>query len=218
MMGRQTLTLLDKATGRQVTVEVDPTWTTEELTNELKRRGIVDEKETIIYLKPSNNGEVGITSHTVQDLLTLQSMGVIPIFDRQLINGVWETCRQKLREFANSKGLHFYDDGDTVAASGYFWSPYDKSGTYIVTFKCPDVPGKPPEVYIMPYPQYVKYDQRFEKSHAAPCCWPESNNRCFWHVQEDIMRDNRDLSLVLELIYNNIIQILQLNRVWGAKK
>jgi hypothetical protein len=217
MMGRQRLTLLDKATGRQATVEVDPTWTTEELTNELKRRGIVGQNETVVFLKPGNNGEVAINSHAVQDLLTLQNTGVIPMFDRQVINGVWETCRQKLREFANRNGLRFYDDGDTVAASGYFQSPYDKSGTiYLVTFKCPDVPGQPPEVHIMPYPQYVKYYQRFEKSHAAPCCWPEGDDRCFWHIQEDIMRDNRDLSYVLDSIYNNIIQILQLNRVWGV--
>jgi hypothetical protein len=142
-------------------------------------------------------------------------MGIIPIIDRGVYHGVWETCRHKLREFANSKGLHFYDDGDMVAASGNFQSPYDKSGTiYLVTFKCPDVPGQPPEVYIMPYPQYVKRYQRFEKSHAAPCCWPESGNRCFWHIQEDVMRD-RDLSHVLELIYNSIIQVLQLNRVWA---
>jgi hypothetical protein len=213
MMGRQTLTLLDKATGRQVTVEVDPSWTTEELKRELERKGIVSPGDTVAFSKPDRDGEVPINSHTVQDLLTLQSMGIIPIIDRGVYHGVWETCRHKLKEFANSKGLHFYDDGDTVAASGYFWSPYDKSGTYIVTFKCPDVPGQPPEVYIMPYPQYVKYDQRFEKSHAAPCCWPVSDNRCFWHIQEDIMRD-RDLSNVLELIYNSIIQVLQLNRVW----
>ena len=215
MMGRQTLTLLDRATGRRVTVEVDPTWTTEELKRELERKGIVSPGDTVAFFKPDRDGEVPINSHTVQDLLTLQSMGIIPIIDRGVYHGVWETCRHKLREFANSKGLHFYDDGDMVAASGNFQSPYDKSGTiYLVTFKCPDVPGQPPEVYIMPYPQYVKRYQRFEKSHAAPCCWPESGNRCFWHIQEDVMRD-RDLSHVLELIYNSIIQVLQLNRVWA---
>jgi len=85
MMGRQRLTLLDKATGRQVTVEVDPTWTTEELTNELKRRGIVGQNETVVFLKPGNNGEVGINSHTVQDLLTLQkNTGIIPIIERSV--------------------------------------------------------------------------------------------------------------------------------------
>ena len=215
MMGRQTLTLLDKATGRQVTVEVDPSSTTDELINELKRRGIVGQDETVIFSKLGNNGEeVPINSTTVQDLLTLQAAGAQILFERPMVNGVWETCRQKLREFANRNGLRFYDDGDTVAASGSFWSPYDKSTEYFVTFKCPDVPGQPPEVYIMPYPQYVKRYQRFKISHADACCWPEGDDRCFWHIQEDIMRGNRDLSLVLELICNSIIQILQLNRVW----
>ena len=215
MMGRQTLTLLDKATGRQVTVEVDPSSTTDELINELKRRGIVGQDETVIFSKLGNNGEeVPINSTTVQDLLTLQAAGAQILFERPMVNGVWETCRQKLREFANRKGLHFSDYGDMVAASGSFLSPYDESGTkYFVTFKCPDIPGQPPEVYIMPYPQYVKRYQRFKISHADACCWPVSGNRCFWHIQEDIMRD-RDLSNVLELIYNSIIQVLQLNRVW----
>jgi metal-sulfur cluster biosynthetic enzyme len=87
MMGRQRLTLLDKATGRQVTVEVDPTWTTEELTNELKRRGIVGQNETIAFYKPGNNGElVPINSTAVQDLLTLQNMGVTPIIERQVVD------------------------------------------------------------------------------------------------------------------------------------
>jgi metal-sulfur cluster biosynthetic enzyme len=215
MMGRQQLTLLDRATGRRVTVEVDPTWTTEEMKREMERKGIIGPGETIAFYKPGNNGElVPINSNTVQDLLTLQNMGVTPIMDRGMYQGVWETCRQKLREFANSKGLHFSDYGDMVAASGSFWSPYDESGTkYFVTFKCPDIPGQPPEVYIMPYPQYVKRYQRFKISHADACCRPVSGNRCFWHIQEDIMRD-RDLSHVLELIYNSIIQVLQLNRVW----
>jgi len=215
MMGRQTLTLLDRATGRLVTVEVDPSWTIEEMKREMERRGIVSQGDTVAFYKPGNNGElVHINSHTVQDLLTLQNMGVTPIIDRGVYYGVWETCRQKLREFANSKGLHFYNDGDMVAASGSFQSPYDESGTkYFVTFKCPDIPGQPPEVYIMPYPQYVKRYQRFKISHADACCWPVGGNRCFWHIQEDIMRD-RDLSNVLELIYNSIIQVLQLNRVW----
>jgi hypothetical protein len=88
MMGRQTLTLLDKATGRQVTVEVDPTWTIEELKRELIRRGIVGPGETIAFYKPGNNGElVLINSHTVQDLLTLQkNTGIIPIIERLVID------------------------------------------------------------------------------------------------------------------------------------
>jgi len=56
-MGRQQLTLLDRATGRRVTVEVDPSSTTDELINELKRRGIVGQNETVIFSKLGNNGE-----------------------------------------------------------------------------------------------------------------------------------------------------------------
>jgi hypothetical protein len=86
-MGRQQLTLIDKATGRRVTVEVDPSWTIEELYQELKRRGIVGQNETIAFYKPGNNGElVPINSNTVQDLLTLQNMGVTPIIERQVVD------------------------------------------------------------------------------------------------------------------------------------
>ena len=120
-MGRQQLTLLDRATGRRVTVEVDPTWTIDEMKRDMERRGTIGPGETIAFYKPGNNGElVPINSNTVQDLLTLQNMGVTPIMDRGMYQGVWETCRQKLREFANSKGLHFSDYGDMVAASGSF--------------------------------------------------------------------------------------------------
>jgi len=86
MMGRQTLTLLDRATGRQVTVEVDPSWTTEEMKREMERRGIVSPGDTVAFYKPGNNGElVPISSHTVQDLLTLQkNTGIIPIIERSV--------------------------------------------------------------------------------------------------------------------------------------
>jgi len=85
MMGRQTLTLLDKATGRQVTVEVDPTWTIEELYQELIRRGIVSPGDTVAFYKPDRDGEVPINSYTVQDLLTLQkNTGIIPIIERSV--------------------------------------------------------------------------------------------------------------------------------------
>jgi len=81
-MGRQQLTLIDKATGRQVTVEVDPSSTTDELINELKRRGIVGQDETVIFSKLGNNGEeVPINSTTVQDLLTLQAAGAQILFE-----------------------------------------------------------------------------------------------------------------------------------------
>ena len=88
MMGRQRLTLLDKATGRQVTMEVDPTWTTEEMKREMEREGIIRPGDTIAFYKPGNNGElVPISSHTVQDLLTLQkNTGIIPIIERLVID------------------------------------------------------------------------------------------------------------------------------------
>jgi metal-sulfur cluster biosynthetic enzyme len=86
MMGRQTLTLLDRATGRRVTVEVDPTWTIDELYQELKRRGIVSPGQTIAFYKPDRDGEAPINSTAVQDLLTLQNRGIIPIIDRQVIH------------------------------------------------------------------------------------------------------------------------------------
>jgi len=86
-MGRQQLTLLDRATGRRVTVEVDPTWTIDELYQELKRSGYVDPTETVVFLKPGNNGElVPINSTAVQDLLTLQNTGVTPIIERQVVD------------------------------------------------------------------------------------------------------------------------------------
>jgi len=85
-MGRQQLTLLDRATGRRVTVEVDPTWTIDELYQELIRRGIVSPGETIAFYKPGNNGEAPINSTAVQDLLTLQNRGIIPIIERQVID------------------------------------------------------------------------------------------------------------------------------------
>jgi metal-sulfur cluster biosynthetic enzyme len=86
-MGRQQLTLLDRATGRRVTVEVDPTWTIEEMKRDMERKGIIGPGETIAFYKPGNNGElVPINSTAVQDLLTLQNRGIIPIIERQVVD------------------------------------------------------------------------------------------------------------------------------------
>ena len=69
MMGRQT----------------NPSWTTEELVQELRRRGIVGPGDTVAFYKPDRDGEVPINSYTVQDLLTLQkNTGIIPIIERSV--------------------------------------------------------------------------------------------------------------------------------------
>ena len=68
-------------------MEVDPTWTIEEMKRDMERKGIIGPGETIAFYKPGNNGElVPINSTAVQDLLTLQNRGIIPIIERQVVD------------------------------------------------------------------------------------------------------------------------------------
>jgi len=76
------LVLIDMCTGKEVVVNVNPSWTIDQLIEELRRMGIVGPNVAVHFYKRGGGGqEVPINSTAVQDLLTLQAAGAQILFE-----------------------------------------------------------------------------------------------------------------------------------------
>jgi hypothetical protein len=75
------LVLTDICTGEEVVVNVNPSWTIEQLVEELRRRGVVGSNAAVHFYKRGGGQEVPINSTAVQDLLTLQAAGAQILFE-----------------------------------------------------------------------------------------------------------------------------------------
>ena len=75
------LVLIDMCTGEEVVVNVNPSWTIEQLVEELRRRGVVGSNAAVHFYKRGGGQEVPINSTAVQDLLTLQAAGAQILFE-----------------------------------------------------------------------------------------------------------------------------------------
>jgi len=62
-------------------VNVNPSWTIEQLVEELRRRGVVGSNAAVHFYKRGGGQEVPINSTAVQDLLTLQAAGAQILFE-----------------------------------------------------------------------------------------------------------------------------------------
>jgi len=69
------IVLIDMCTGKEVVVNVNPSWTINQLVEELRRMGIVGSNAAVRFYKRDGGQEVPINSTAVQDLLTLQAAG-----------------------------------------------------------------------------------------------------------------------------------------------
>jgi len=75
------LVLTDMCTGEEVVVNVNPSWTINQLVEELRRMGIVGSNAAVRFYKRDGGQEVPINSTAVQDLLTLQAAGAQILFE-----------------------------------------------------------------------------------------------------------------------------------------
>jgi len=75
------LVLTDMCTGEEVVVNVNPSWTIDQLIEELRRMGIVGPNAAVHFYKRGGGQEVPINSTAVQDLLTLQAAGAQILFE-----------------------------------------------------------------------------------------------------------------------------------------
>jgi len=75
------IVLIDMCTGKEVVVNVNPSWTINQLVEELRRMGIVGPNAAVHFYKRDGGQEVPINSTAVQDLLTLQAAGAQILFE-----------------------------------------------------------------------------------------------------------------------------------------
>ena len=75
------IVLIDMCTGKEVVVNVNPSWTINQLVEELRRMGIVGSNAAVRFYKRDGGQEVPINSTAVQDLLTLQAAGAQILFE-----------------------------------------------------------------------------------------------------------------------------------------
>jgi hypothetical protein len=75
------IVLIDMCTGKEVVVNVNPSWTINQLVEELRRMGIVGPNVAMHFYKRDGGQEVPINSTAVQDLLTLQAAGAQILFE-----------------------------------------------------------------------------------------------------------------------------------------
>jgi hypothetical protein len=75
------IVLIDMCTGKEVVVNVNPSWTINQLVEELRRMEIVGSNAAVHFYKRDGGQEVPINSTAVQDLLTLQAAGAQILFE-----------------------------------------------------------------------------------------------------------------------------------------
>ena len=214
-MGNQ-LTLIDQRDNKQVTIQVSPTMTLDEVTRILREQGIVQPAETVVYGKITEDGSFRpLTTSVAEDLLALQAGGQRIGFMAQRVQG--DTCTRILRNVGSRLG--FKAERDFIYGT-FMWTGNNQQ-LYLVFVGCQQ--GEMlPTIYICPYPGYVKIYPRFEDNHASSCCWQRRIGDklcCFWHIDEGQLTDllrlyKHDLTNVYIHILNSIFQILELNRVY----
>jgi len=214
-MGNQ-LTLINLRTNDRVTIEVSPNMTVDEVTKILRDRGIVRTEETVVYYKIKEDGNMLPLNATVAgDLLALQATGTPIGIMAQRIQG--DNCIHILHNVGRSLG---FKAGRDLVYGTFMWAG-DNQQVYVASVRCQQG-ERLPEIYICPYPSYVKIYQRFEDNHAKSCCFPRRAGYdlcCFWHIDEPQIDEllqlyNGNLTNVYIHILNSIFQILELYRVY----
>ena len=152
-MGNQ-LTLINLRTNDRVTIEVSPNMTIDEVTQILIEHGIVRKEETVVYYKIKEDGNMLPLNATVAgDLLALQATGTPIGIMAQRIQG--DNCIHILHNVGRSLG---FKAGRDLVYGTFMWAG-DNQQVYVASVRCQQG-ERLPEIYICPYPSYVKIYQR----------------------------------------------------------
>jgi len=219
----KTLLILTNARGGgTVAVEVEPDMNVSDLAEKLKEEGVVRREESVIFGKiDEEDGRFKESTVTkVRDLIEAADAGEIVAFQADRMHG---SLVKLLFEHVKLLFEHGYRYNPVLEGyTAIYKSRYDGK-RYRIVIKLAKTPDIPPSIIIAPYPDYVREDPKFKKTHASLCLFSERRPSGVeigkWHIDRDnwneIIREGRN---PLISVLNSLNQLLELYPTyqWGV--
>jgi len=198
------LTLTNHRDGSTVLVEVDPDMSAFELTEKLKEKGVISREEAASFGIIDETGNFSPRPiGSVRDLIEAARAGKIVAFHPERIHGSnYMTRLCSTYSLRWNSALKMY--------TAIYVSRYD-GRQYLIAIKPARTFYEPPSVYIIPYPEYVEENSKFEEMHVRSCLFKirsESGKEIgYWHIDEENWRRVSEESKLI-LVMESLIQLL----------
>jgi len=218
MGGIEKLRLVDARTGNTIEIDVTPDMSPDEIVNKLVEKGVVGRDEPVVFGFINEEGKLDPRQFgCARDLIDASNMRVVG-FEAQRVQGN-TIFKEHMRRYGRGRGFRWNSMIEGYVAE--YLSKYDGKIYLIIIKPKPGYPDIEPDIYIYPYPDYVRYDSKFEENHIRQCLWEETTETGevvgYLHIDpflwdEAVERCENPLAFILD----TLIQLIDLVPTYRA--